>query len=45
MSRQANLGYHLWGLLTLHLWAKRWNIEMDGAVEKAKDAALASTGD
>ncbi len=27
LTRQANLGYHLWGLLTLHLWIKRWNIE------------------
>jgi len=27
LNRQANLGYHLWGLLTLHLWVKRWNIE------------------
>jgi asparagine synthase (glutamine-hydrolysing) len=27
LSRQANLGYHLWGLLTLHLWMKRWNID------------------
>jgi asparagine synthase (glutamine-hydrolysing) len=45
MARQANLGYHIWGLLTLHLWAKRWNIETAGAVERTKDAALASTGD
>ena len=45
MSRQANLGYHIWGLLTLHLWAKRWNIETRGGVEKMADAALASTGD
>jgi asparagine synthase (glutamine-hydrolysing) len=26
-SRQENLGYHLWGLITLHLWMRRWNIE------------------
>jgi asparagine synthase (glutamine-hydrolysing) len=26
-SRQENLGYHLWGLLTLHLWMRRWKIE------------------
>ena len=26
-SRRANLGYHLWGLLTLHLWMRRWNIQ------------------
>jgi asparagine synthase (glutamine-hydrolysing) len=27
MERRANLGYHLWGLLTLFLWMKRWNIQ------------------
>ena len=26
LERRANLGYHLWGLLTLFLWMKRWNI-------------------
>ena len=29
MNRQENLGYHLWGLLTLHLWASRWGIETE----------------
>ena len=27
LDRQANLGYHLWGLLVLFLWLKRWQIE------------------
>ena len=27
MKRRANLGYHLWGLLTLFLWMKRWNVQ------------------
>jgi asparagine synthase (glutamine-hydrolysing) len=27
LDRKANLGYHLWGLLTLFLWMKRWNIQ------------------
>ena len=26
-QRRANLGYHLWGLLTLFLWMKRWRIQ------------------
>lgn len=26
MSRRANNGYHLWGLLILFLWIKRWNV-------------------
>lgn len=27
LNRRANLGYHLWGLLTLFLWMKRWGIQ------------------
>ncbi len=27
-NREANWGYHLWGLLTLMLWMKRWKIEI-----------------
>ncbi len=27
LERRANLGYHLWGLLLLFLWLKRWKIE------------------
>lgn len=27
VTRKENLGYHLWGLLTLHLWMHRWNIQ------------------
>jgi asparagine synthase (glutamine-hydrolysing) len=26
-NRRVNAGYQLWGLLTLFLWMKRWNIE------------------
>jgi asparagine synthase (glutamine-hydrolysing) len=29
LDRRANLGYHLWGLLTLFLWMKRWDIQAD----------------
>jgi asparagine synthase (glutamine-hydrolysing) len=25
-ERRANLGYHLWGLLVLFLWIRRWNV-------------------
>lgn len=28
LERRANLGYHLWGLLNLMLWMKRWKIEV-----------------
>jgi asparagine synthase (glutamine-hydrolysing) len=27
MERRANLGFHLWGLMILFLWMKRWNIQ------------------
>ncbi len=30
LERRANLGYHLWGLLVLFLWLKRWQIEPPG---------------
>jgi asparagine synthase (glutamine-hydrolysing) len=26
MSRRANLGYHLWGLMILFLWMRKWQI-------------------
>jgi len=26
MDRRVNAGYHLWGLLTLFLWMKRWKV-------------------
>ncbi|HUS20175.1 MAG TPA: asparagine synthase (glutamine-hydrolyzing) [Terriglobales bacterium] len=28
LERRSNLGYHLWGLMTLLLWMKRWNITL-----------------
>jgi len=32
LDRKANWGYHLWGLMTLILWMKRWRVEApDGA--------------
>ncbi len=27
MRREANLGYHLWGMLMLFLWIRQWNVE------------------
>lgn len=33
LNRRANLGYHLWGLLTLFLWMKRWGIQAGPAEE------------
>jgi asparagine synthase (glutamine-hydrolysing) len=34
-NRRANLGYHLWGLLTLFLWMKRWRIQTAPVAELA----------
>ncbi len=41
LERRANLGYHLWGLLILFLWMRRWGIQ---AASEASDetAAFAS---
>jgi len=33
MERRVNIGYHLWGLLTLFLWMKRWKVEVPPAAE------------
>jgi asparagine synthase (glutamine-hydrolysing) len=33
LERRANLGYHLWGLLILFLWMKRWGIQPPSATE------------
>ncbi len=27
LDRKINVGYHLWGLLVLFLWMKRWNVQ------------------
>jgi asparagine synthase (glutamine-hydrolysing) len=35
-QRRANLGYHLWGLLTLFLWMKRWRIQTVPLEEPAR---------
>jgi asparagine synthase (glutamine-hydrolysing) len=41
LDRRANLGYHLWGLLTLFLWMKRWGIQAD-PVEEAQPGILSA---
>ena len=33
MERRTNAGYHLWGLLTLFLWMKRWKVEAPPVAE------------
>jgi len=34
MERRINIGYHLWGLLTLFLWMNRWKVEVHPPEEK-----------
>ena len=34
LERRSNLGYHLWGLMVLLIWMKRWKIEP--ALEEAR---------
>ena len=41
LTKKANYGYHLWGLLILFLWVKLWNIQP--ANESNKQAPLAVT--
>ena len=38
MERRINVGYHLWGLLTLFLWMKRWKVEVLPPAEAARPA-------
>jgi asparagine synthase (glutamine-hydrolysing) len=28
LERRGNYGYHLWGLMTLLIWMKKWNVEL-----------------
>ena len=41
MERRVNVGYHLWGLLTLFLWMRRWNVEVSPDEARAPAPALA----
>ena len=34
LARRANVGYHLWGLLILFLWMKKWKIQATPSREK-----------
>lgn len=37
LDRRANLGYHLWGLLTLFLWMKRWGVQTAPALAESRE--------
>ena len=42
LERRANLGYHLWGLLILFLWMKRWGIEPPSRTVEIRAIAAAA---
>ncbi|HVO79511.1 MAG TPA: asparagine synthase (glutamine-hydrolyzing) [Terriglobales bacterium] len=39
LERRANLGYHLWGLLTLFLWMRRWKIQTSAPAPSGRPLA------
>jgi asparagine synthase (glutamine-hydrolysing) len=41
LERRANLGYHLWGLMVLLIWMRRWNIQLNPAEEPIPEPLLA----
>ncbi len=43
MERRTNIGYHLWGLLTLFLWMKRWKVEVLPLKEEAQPVRIFAT--
>jgi asparagine synthase (glutamine-hydrolysing) len=38
LDRRANLGYHLWGLMTLFFWMKKWGIQTRTPAAPARPA-------
>ena len=40
MERRINVGYHLWGLLTLFLWIKKWKVETLPPAETERQAQV-----
>jgi asparagine synthase (glutamine-hydrolysing) len=45
LSRRVNVGYHLWGMLILFLWMRKWQIRTNGShSEPLRTALVASTG-
>jgi asparagine synthase (glutamine-hydrolysing) len=43
LERRANLGYHLWGLMILFLWMRRWQIQTAPAAARNPQPAGIST--
>lgn len=46
LERRANLGYHLWGLMILFLWMRKWRIQAMpdlAAIPRSPESAFTST--
>jgi asparagine synthase (glutamine-hydrolysing) len=43
LARRANLGYHLWGLMILFLWMKRWNIQTGASASADQQMAVSAS--
>ena len=43
LNRSANLGYHLWGLMLLLLWMRRWKIQTNEVSETVRRAPAGIT--
>jgi asparagine synthase (glutamine-hydrolysing) len=39
LERRSNLGYHLWGLMILFMWMRRWRIQTAPVATPARQAA------
>jgi asparagine synthase (glutamine-hydrolysing) len=44
LDRRANLGYHLWGLMILFLWMKRWQIQTTPRWKAAQPRRIRAAG-
>jgi len=43
LERRANLGYHLWGLMILFLWMKRWHIQTTATARNPQPAGISTS--
>ncbi len=46
LERRANLGYHLWGLMILFLWMRKWRIQtepLSAPSQKSAESVLTAT--
>jgi len=43
LARRGNFGYHLWGLMILFLWMKRWHIQTNTLPERPYQLAVSAS--